>query len=98
MNECQQCPKINDSLSKFEFVNIRILQGSILFPILYLLYMNDLPMHVSCVTLFADDTMISVSAKAFEELIGLLQKDIDNLIHWLQRNKLTVNLNKSCSS
>ena len=32
-----------------------------------------------------------------EELIVLLQKDIDSLIHWFQRNKLTVNINKSCS-
>ena len=62
MADCQECTEINDSLSKFEFVNTGIPQpqGSILGSILFLLYMNDLP---TCVTLFADDTMISVSAQ-----------------------------------
>ena len=93
----QQCTIINGELSEFELVRVGIPQGSFLGPTLFLLFMNDLPMYVSNVTLFADDTMISASASTFEELINILQTNINSLVFWFKRNKLSVNIDKFCS-
>ena len=88
----QQCTIINGELSEFELVRVGIPQRSVLGPTLFLFFMNDLPMYVSNVTLFADDTMISASASTFEELINILQTGINSLlVFWFKRNKLSVN-------
>ena len=54
--------------SKFEMVNIGIPQGSVLGTILFLLFMNDLPLFVKNVTQCADDTMLEVTAITVDEI------------------------------
>ena len=57
-------------------------QGTVLGPTLFLLFINDLPEHVSCnVRLFADDCLLyrSVNNQSDSEL---LQKDLANLENW----------------
>lgn len=74
-------------------------QGSVLGPILFLLFINDFP---SCLTttscnLFADDAEIHVPGSSLPEIETLLQCDVNNAIAWFTRNKLTVNTNKCFS-
>ena len=65
-------------------------QGSILGPLLFLLYINDLPdcLEKSTPCLYADDTQIFSSAKDCEELNANLNHDLHNVSQWLVKNKL----------
>ena len=79
-----QCIKIKNSISKSAPVTSGIPQGSVLGPILFVLYINDLPEVVdskSMIFLFADDTKIfrRIDSQADNTQ---LQKDIDSLIEW----------------
>ena len=72
-------------------------QGSILGPLLFLLYINDL-CNVSKVVdliLFADDTKIFFSHKDFNLLPEILNSKMHKLTQWFRANKLSINFKKS---
>ena len=59
-------------------------------PLLFLLYINDLPdcLEKSTPCLYADDTQIFPSAKDCEELNANVNHDLNNVSQWLVKNKL----------
>ena len=59
--------------------------------------MNDLPMFLPSITLFADDTMIEVASDTLDGVIRELQTNIDKLSIWFNRNNLTINNKNLCS-
>ena len=65
-------------------------QGSIIGPILFVLFINDLPQGINSDTnlaLYADDTKIWRKITSDQDL-NFLQKDIDYLFEWSQENKM----------
>ena len=72
-------------------------QGSILGPLLFSLYVNDLPSVVeSCrVVQYADDTTIFASSKYPCNIQACLDKDLRNLVKWFTDNGLKVNPQKT---
>ena len=67
-------------------------QGSILGPLLFLIYINDLPQAVkdSDIRLYADDTCISFSHKCVKTIQDNLNADFESLCDWFLDNKLSI--------
>ena len=72
-------------------------QGSILGPVLFLLYINDLTsVSEFCFSvLFADDTNMFITGKDMDILCHQLNEDLKNVQEWLQCNKLSLNVLKT---
>ena len=69
-------------------------QGSVLGPLLFILYINDLPNHVeSSVQMFADDTKIFTTVNTPDDVMKL-QADIENLQEWSKKWLLRFNADK----
>ena len=95
-NRIQLC-KIDQTFSHRKIVKCGISQGSALGPILFLLYINDLPNCLSSCSanMFADDTNISTNGKNSSELEERLNTDLENIHQWLIANRLTLNMQKT---
>jgi len=83
LNGRTQSVKVNKSFSTTDHVVSGIPQGSVLGPLLFVLYINDLPERVisSFILLFDDDTKIFQEVNTIEDSISI-QQDIDALVKW----------------
>ena len=71
-------------------------QGSILGPLLFLLYVNDI--HQACessILSLADDTTLYISDHNLISLFGKVNEEINKLYKWFCANKLSLNANKT---
>ena len=73
-----------------------MLQGSILGPILFLCYINDLPNATELLTfLFADDTSGLIYGDNLKELVAKMNTEINKLANWFRANKMALNVSKT---
>ena len=73
-------------------------QGSILGPLLFIIYINDLPLRINSVSesvLFADYTSVIISNRNFEDLCSASNLVLSHMIKWFAANKLVPNLDKT---
>ena len=92
-----QLVDINNCKSSSLYLAHGVPQGSILGPLFFILYINDIK-HIKpdlYKLLFADDTVVLRSGHDFNDLTSQLQADLDILIDWMNYNKLAINVNKT---
>lgn len=97
LNKRNQRVQINNILSSIAEMHSGVPQGSILGPLLFIMYINDLPscVYYSKVMLYADDTVIYFAAKTTSDLEIFLNLDLNNISVWMEKNNLFLNLTKT---
>ena len=98
LSERSQQVCLNGNLSESGDVTIGVPQGSILGPLLFVLYTNDMPRAIlhSCINMYADDTEIHYANKELSLVEKRLQEDLYALESWMSSNRLKFNVKKSC--
>ena len=87
---------IMGNLSEETTINISVLQGTTLGPILFLCYINDIYNASSLATfLFADDTSCLAEHNNLNDLIVFVNCELQKLANWFRSNKMAVNISKT---
>ena len=95
-NRCQKT-MVNDTESDFNIITCGVPQGSVLGPLLFLLYINDLCGVITMCKpyLYADDTVLVTNALDMFTAHLQLQHDLNNVANWCKGNKLSINIKKT---
>ena len=93
----QQCVYIANALSNTKDVSCGVPQGSILGPLLFLIYINDFckSSEVLSFILFADDSNLFFSHKDPHILLSTINQELKCVSEWIKANKLSLNLQKT---
>ena len=87
----------NNERSELMNINCGVPQGSILGPLLFLIYINDLA-NVRKFTMpifFADDSNLFQDGESLNEIENILNEELNEIVKWLKVNKLTLNVDKT---
>jgi len=96
LNDRKQFVHINGKNSLLETVLLGVPQGSILGPLLFLIYINDLPLSSKLFTLlFADDTTLMASSDSVESLNLLVNTEFKKICDFFRTNKLMLHPDKT---
>ena len=91
-----QTVMISGKMSEPGHITSGVPQGSVLGPLLFILYINDLPLHVtSQIDMFADDTTISTYGNSSSEIHDKLQDDLQVVENWCLNNSMRPNAQKT---
>ena len=83
--------EVANRVSKFSKISCGVPQGSILGPLLFLIYVNDMSQAVECdLYLYADDSCLLFQHKNVTEIKKQLTKDFSNICDWFVDNKLSI--------
>ena len=92
-----QCTFVNGVKSDLQSITCGVPQGSVLGPLFFLIYVNDIQGAVeNCgIKLYADDTVLYQSGVNVDEARGKLQKSVTEFKNWCDINALTINASKT---
>ena len=94
LSERKQYVTYNDTKSSIKSLRCGVPQGSILGPLLFVIYINDLVsvcQHTMPI-LFADDTNLFINGDNLLQMVQTLNAELDNISNWLKANKLSLNV------
>ena len=87
---------IDNVFKDFSEVEVGVLQGSNLGPLLLLMFFNDLHFYLSCeMEAYADDSTLTTSGLTVEDISCTLTENCENVSQWMAFNRLKLNSNKT---
>ena len=90
---------LHGSYSSEDSVKFRVPQGSVLGPILFSIFINDLLLHVTNISvacdMLADDTTLHTSGKDIMQVEHTLQESLDQVSCWCDNNSMVINPKKT---
>ena len=90
---------VNGQTSSEVSINHGVPQGSILGPLLFSVFINDLPLHITCpdvtCSLFADDGTLDVSSPSVANIADVLQQSLTEVSQWCSKNSMVPNIQKT---
>ena len=96
LTQREQTITVNGTNSSPGIITCGVPQGSILGPLLFLCYINDMPVSIRCkLMLYADDSALLVSGKNPDEISQTLSNELESCRKWLIDNKLALHLGKT---
>ena len=95
--ERKQFVVYNNVKSRESLITCGVPQGSILGPLLFLLYINDMAniSKLLFIILFADDTNLFLNGKSVLNIIQEMNTELEKIVNWLTVNQLSLNINKT---
>jgi len=95
LSDRTQCVEINGVKSSLRSINISVMQGSVLGPLLFLCFINDLNNATSLLALlFADDTCLLASGHNRVDLISFCNVELQKVANWFSANCIAINVSK----
>ena len=96
LSDRKQLVDISGISSSLDNITCGVPQGSILGPLLFLIYVNDMEIAVNCkLLLYADDSTLLIPGKNLNDIQNLLSKELSSVSEWLVDNKLSLHLGKT---
>ena len=92
----KQSVRINNVYSSFQEIVSGVPQRSVLGPILFNFYINDLFSFIKQATMYnyADDNTLAFFSKSLPDLVNVLENEADSALSWLEQNEMIANPNK----
>ena len=89
--------EIDGKISNSKPIVVGVPQGSILGPLLFLIYINDFPKYLTSgkAIMFADDTNLFFNSSSYEALYEVTNTQLKHVEAWLSANKLTLHTDKT---
>ena len=97
LSDRKQYVNYNDKKSELKDIICGVPQGSILGPLLFILYINDITNASNLLDfiLFADDTTILYSSTDIMSQVPVINRELSEVSNWFRANKLSVNAKKT---